>query len=47
MSKIVYERVKSAAKETGMERLKLLYIALDEKIAYDEIRVVVAHLKGR
>ena len=27
VSKIVYERVKSAAKETGMERLKLLYIA--------------------
>jgi ATP-dependent DNA helicase RecQ len=40
----VYARVAKAVKEHGSAKLKPLFIALEEKISYDEIRVVVAHL---
>ena len=40
----IYERVAAAVKEHGSGRLKPLFIALEEKISYDGIRVVVAHL---
>lgn len=40
-----YAKVSKAIEEAGMERLKPIYLALEEKISYDEIRIVVAHLK--
>ena len=40
----VYERVAAAVKQHGGGKLKPLFVALEEKITYDEIRVVVAHL---
>jgi ATP-dependent DNA helicase RecQ len=39
-----YQRIAAAIKEHGSARLKPIFIALDEKVPYDEIRVVVAHL---
>jgi ATP-dependent DNA helicase RecQ len=39
-----YERIAAAVKQHGGERLKPLFIALDEKVPYEDIRVVVAHL---
>ncbi len=43
----VYQKVAAAARRAGTERLKPIYIALGEKISYDEIRLVVAHLAGK
>ncbi|MBM4068840.1 MAG: DNA helicase RecQ [Planctomycetes bacterium] len=40
----VYARVAAAAKQVGMERLKPIFEALEGKIPYDEIRLVVSHL---
>jgi ATP-dependent DNA helicase RecQ len=40
----VYQKVATAARRAGTERLKPIYVALGEKISYDEIRLVVAHL---
>jgi ATP-dependent DNA helicase RecQ len=40
----VYQRVAAAARQFGTERLKPLFIALGEKVSYDEIRLVVTHL---
>jgi ATP-dependent DNA helicase RecQ len=40
----VYAEVAEAAKTHGSAKLKPLFIALAEKVSYDEIRVVVAHL---
>jgi ATP-dependent DNA helicase RecQ len=39
----VYQRVAAAIAEHGSQRLKPLYVALDEQIPYDEIRLVIAH----
>lgn len=39
-----YRKVAEAAKQVGTERLKPIFIALEEKVPYDEIRLVVAHL---
>ena len=44
MAADIYERVAKAVKEHGSARLKPLFVALEEKISYDDIRVVVAHL---
>jgi ATP-dependent DNA helicase RecQ len=41
-----YEPIAAAARETGMERLKPIFTALGEKVPYDEIRLVVMHLKA-
>jgi ATP-dependent DNA helicase RecQ len=43
----VYQRVLSAARQVGTERLKPIFVALGEKVSYDEIRLVVAHLEVR
>jgi ATP-dependent DNA helicase RecQ len=43
LAKDVYARVAAAIAAHGSDRLKPLYVALDEKIPYDEIRLVVAH----
>ncbi len=40
----VYERVAMAARQVGTERLKPIYVHLNEQVSYDEIRVVLAHL---
>lgn len=42
-----YEQIRKAIEEVGMERLKPIFIALQEKFSYDEIRIVVAHLRGK
>lgn len=40
-------KIIKVAAEVGMERLKPIYIALDEKVPYEEIRLVVALLMSR
>ena len=40
----VYARVAAAVKEQGGTRLKPIFLALEEKVSYDEIRLVIAHL---
>src|SRR5262249_53928301 len=40
----IYQKVASAAREVGSERLKPIFIAFEEKVPYDEIRLVVAHM---
>jgi ATP-dependent DNA helicase RecQ len=40
----VYERVATAAREVGTQRLKPIFLALGEKVEYPIIRVVVTHL---
>jgi ATP-dependent DNA helicase RecQ len=42
----VYPEVAAAARRVGADRLKPIYIALGERISYDDIRVVLAHLDG-
>jgi len=39
-----YQRILAAVRQVGTERLKPIFLALGEKVSYDEIRVVVAHL---
>jgi ATP-dependent DNA helicase RecQ len=43
----VYQRVAGAARRLGTQYLKPLYIALGEKVSYDDIRIVLAHLGGK
>jgi ATP-dependent DNA helicase RecQ len=40
----LYDRIAAAVRQHGSARLKPLFIALDEKVSYDDIRVVMAHL---
>jgi ATP-dependent DNA helicase RecQ len=40
----VYQRVAAAVRQVGTERLKPIFLALGEKVDYDTIRLVVAHL---
>jgi ATP-dependent DNA helicase RecQ len=40
----IYERVAAAVKQHGSTRLKPIFLALEEKVSYDDIRIVVAHL---
>jgi ATP-dependent DNA helicase RecQ len=39
-----YQRVAEAARQVGVERLKPIFLALNEKVPYDAIRLVLAHL---
>jgi ATP-dependent DNA helicase RecQ len=39
-----YQRVAAAARQVGTERLKPIFITLGEKVSYDDIRLVLAHL---
>ena len=41
-----FQRVLAAARQCGIERLKPIFIALGEKVDYDTIRLVVAHLQA-
>jgi ATP-dependent DNA helicase RecQ len=43
----VYERVAAESRRYGMERLKPIYVALGEAVTYDDIRLVLAHLRGQ
>ncbi len=47
VSEDVYQKVAAAAAKVGTDRLKPIFIALEEKVPYDEIRLVVAHLGAR
>jgi ATP-dependent DNA helicase RecQ len=42
----IYERVAGVAREVGTERLKPIYVALNEEVSYDHIRLVVTHLNS-
>jgi ATP-dependent DNA helicase RecQ len=43
----VYQRVATAARRFGMDRLKPIYVALGEQVTYDDIRLVLAHMRAR
>jgi ATP-dependent DNA helicase RecQ len=40
----LYQRIAAAARRVGLDRLKPIYLALGEKVSYDDIRIVRAHL---
>ena len=40
----LYQRIAAAVQQHGSGKLKPLFIALGEKVPYDDIRVVVTHL---
>jgi ATP-dependent DNA helicase RecQ len=42
-----YQRVASAARQVGTDRLKPIFLALGEVVSYDDIRLVLAHLAGQ
>lgn len=42
----VYDQVAIEARKAGLERLKPIFLALNEKVPYDLIRLVVAHLSA-
>jgi ATP-dependent DNA helicase RecQ len=44
LARDVFARVAAAAKEHGSDRLKPLFLALEEKVSYDEIRIALAYL---
>ena len=44
VSEDLYQRIAAAARRTGTERLKPIFVTLGEKVSYDDIRLVVAHL---
>ncbi len=43
----LYEQIATVAGRVGMERLRPIFLELGEKVGYDEIRLVVAHLQSR
>ncbi len=43
----LYQRIAAAARRTGTDRLKPIYIALGEQVAYDDIRLVVTHMSAQ
>ena len=43
----VYAAVAGAARRVGTERMKPIFIALGERVSYDDIRLVVTHLTAR
>jgi hypothetical protein len=47
VSNVVYERIASAARQVGTDRLKPIFLALGEHISYDDIRLVLAHLAAK
>jgi hypothetical protein len=42
----VYERTKLAIASVGKDRLKPIYLELDEQVSYDHIRLVLAHIEA-
>jgi ATP-dependent DNA helicase RecQ len=43
----LYQRVEEAADKAGAERLKPIFEALGGEVSYDDIRIVLAHLRSR
>ena len=43
----MYQRVSVAARQQGLDRLKPIFIALEQKVDYATIQLVVAHLQGQ
>jgi ATP-dependent DNA helicase RecQ len=43
----LYHRIAAAVRQAGTERLKPIFLLLGEKVAYDDIRLVIAHLQAR
>ena len=43
----VYKEVEEAKGKLGTDRLKGLFLALNERVPYDQVRLVVAHLQNR
>jgi ATP-dependent DNA helicase RecQ len=41
-----YQRIATAARTSGLEWLKPIFLALNEQVLYDDIRLVVEHLKA-
>jgi ATP-dependent DNA helicase RecQ len=42
----LYQRIAAAARQVGTDRLKPIFIALQEQVPYDDIRLVVVHLSA-
>lgn len=42
-----YNRISEVIQQVGVERLKPIYLHLNETVPYDEIRIVMAHWKGK
>jgi ATP-dependent DNA helicase RecQ len=47
VSNDIYQRVASCARQVGTDRLKPIFIALGEKVSYDDIRIVLTHLAAK
>jgi ATP-dependent DNA helicase RecQ len=47
ISNEIYERVAACARQVGTDRLKPIFLGLGEKISYDDIRIVLAHLASK
>ena len=47
ISKDNYNTIQKAAEKVGLERLKPIYLTLEEKYSYEDIRIVVSYLKGK
>jgi hypothetical protein len=43
----VYAQVQRAAREVGIDKLKPIFVTLGEKIPYDDIHIVRAHLRAQ
>jgi ATP-dependent DNA helicase RecQ len=43
----LYQRIAGAARQVGTDRLKPIFIALGEKVPYEDIRLVVTHLLAK
>ncbi len=43
----LYERIAMAARQAGSDRLKPIFLLLGEKVSYDDIRLVLAHLGSK
>ena len=42
-----YKKIAAVAMEHGPGAIKAIYLALEEKVPYEQIRVVAAHLRSR
>jgi ATP-dependent DNA helicase RecQ len=43
----LYQQIAAATRQVGADRLKPIYLALGERVSYDDIRIVRAHLVAR
>src|SRR5262249_3893395 len=43
----LYQQVAAATRRVGTDRLKPIYLALGERVSYDDIRIVRAHIVAR